>query len=212
MYSWKRQNYLTYQHIFGGVKKKYLSLFLSLSLSLSLSIFLCLSVCLSLFLTLSHTRTLFLFVYIFFFLPLSHWFVKWHYTLLLCLTFVYLLTAGDGCFYIGMGAKSAKPTIPSYEPYQCCPSKVAQGTKVAKVSPISKPKLRHDDKPKRPKLASSTTTTTPAPPALKSINKLSAKDSRKTIQPQATGKKEDKPKKDTAKAKKGFFGSGNYHD
>lgn len=127
------------------------------------------------------------------------------------LTFVYLLTAGDGCFYIGMGAKSAKPTIPSYEPYQCCPSKVMRDTKVVKVSPAGKSKLR-PDKPKRSKPTSTgATTTTPPPPlpGLKPINKLSAKDSRKTLQQPA--KKEDKPKKE-AKAKKGFFGSGNYHE
>lgn len=109
----------------------------------------------------------------------------------------------DGCFYIGMGAKSAKPTIPSYEPYQCCPSKVVRDTKVAKANPVSKINLQHD-KPKRPAKQTPTTTTTPKPPALKPINKLSAKDSRKTLQ--AAPQKEEKPKKDS-KAKKGFFGS-----
>lgn len=103
-----------------------------------------------------------------------------------------------------MGAKSAKPMIPSYEPYQCCPTKVTRGTKVAKVSPVaSKAKLRHD-KPNRnrPTLKQTPLAVTPTePPALKSINKLSAKDSKKSLA----------AKEAAAKGKKGFFGSGKYY-
>lgn len=36
--------------------------------------------------------------------------------------------AGDGCFYIGLGGKSALPN-PPLEPYQCCPTKGTRGTK-----------------------------------------------------------------------------------
>ncbi|KAK9884507.1 hypothetical protein WA026_007346 [Henosepilachna vigintioctopunctata] len=38
----------------------------------------------------------------------------------------------DQCFYIGMGGKAAFPTK-SFESYQCCPSKPAGGTRVAKL-------------------------------------------------------------------------------
>ncbi|XP_032453860.1 uncharacterized protein DDB_G0284459-like [Nasonia vitripennis] len=121
-----------------------------------------------------------------------------------------------------MGAKSAKPTIPSYEPYQCCPSKVTRSTKVAKVSPVAgKPKLQHktsssssssssSSTSKRPKI---TPTISTPPPSLKPINKLSAKDSRKTLQSASvrtsTATTSEKAKKEQAKAKKskGFFGS-----
>ncbi|KAJ8675217.1 hypothetical protein QAD02_011003, partial [Eretmocerus hayati] len=114
----------------------------------------------------------------------------------------------DSCFYIGMGANSAKPTVPSYEPYQCCPSKVTRNTKVAKVSHKDKSRAKQSDdkatKSKVPTSSTTTTTTTPAPATLKPINKLSSKDSRKTLQ-QSTDKKEEKVKKE--KAKRGFFGS-----
>lgn len=110
-----------------------------------------------------------------------------------------MLTAGDGCFYIGMGGKSAKPKIPSYEPYQCCPAKLAQGTKVAKVTKISssaKDKGKYQGRTDKPLL-----------PGLKPINKLTAKDSRKT----ATISKADSDAKESkSKAKRGFFGSGKY--
>ena len=106
-----------------------------------------------------------------------------------------LLTAGDGCFYIGMGGKSAKPKIPSYEPYQCCPAKVAHGTKIAKatkISPAAKDKGKAHERSEKLGL-----------PGLKPINKLTAKESRKmaTI---GVSKSSDQ------KAKKGFFGSGKY--
>lgn len=112
-----------------------------------------------------------------------------------------MLTAGDGCFYIGMGGKSAKPKIPSYEPYQCCPTKLAHGTKVAKVtkiSPITKDKSKFQGTGKTDKLLL---------PALKPINKLKPKESTKsaTISRIDSDAKESKPK-----AKRGFFGSGKY--
>lgn len=97
-----------------------------------------------------------------------------------------------------MGGKSAKPKIPSYEPYQCCPAKVAHGTKVAKVTkiPVTKDKGKVHERSEKLGL-----------PGLKPINKLTAKDSRKTatVSPgvSKTGGGEQK-------AKKGFFGSGKY--
>ncbi|XP_048512903.1 uncharacterized protein LOC125501375 [Athalia rosae] len=93
-----------------------------------------------------------------------------------------------------MGGKSAKPKIPSYAPYQCCPAEVARGTKVAKASPVAKSVGRK-----------SSTKLQVAPP-LKPINKLSAKDSKKTANlqvPSTTAKADSK----SGKGKKGFFGS-----
>lgn len=108
-----------------------------------------------------------------------------------------MLTAGDGCFYIGMGGKSAKPKIPSYQPYQCCPAKVAHGTKVAKVTkvgPVTKDKGKVHERSEKLGL-----------PGLKPINKLTAKDSRKTATVSSGVSKSS-----DHKAKKGFFGSGKY--
>ncbi|XP_047114622.1 uncharacterized protein LOC124794951 [Schistocerca piceifrons] len=45
-----------------------------------------------------------------------------------------IVVKGDGCFYIGLGGKSVVPN-PSYEPYQCCPTKVKQGSRIAKATP-----------------------------------------------------------------------------
>lgn len=64
----------------------------------------------------------------------------------------FLLTAGDRCFYIGLGAKPAVPKM-SYEPYQCCPTKVQSLTKVAKATPTKVPSKNIDtskqaDKPR----------------------------------------------------------------
>lgn len=111
-----------------------------------------------------------------------------------------MLTAGDGCFYIGMGGKSAKPKIPSYEPYQCCPAKVAHGTKVAKatkISTVGKGKGKGHGTDKSEKLGL---------PALKPINKLTAKDSRKAATVSSGVSKTGADQK----AKKGFFGTGKY--
>lgn len=115
-----------------------------------------------------------------------------------------MLTAGDGCFYIGMGGKSAKPKIPSYEPYQCCPAKLAHSTKVAKVTkigPIAKDKG---------KSRGTSSTDKPQLPALKPINKLTAKESKKSA---TISSKVDRDAKETKpKAKRGFFGSGKYYN
>lgn len=114
-----------------------------------------------------------------------------------------MLTAGDGCFYIGMGGKSAKPKIPSYEPYQCCPTKLAHGTKVAKVSkigPITKDKNKFQGKTGK--------TDKPLLPALKPINKLTAKESKKSAT--ISSKVDSDAKESKSKAKRGFFGSGKY--
>nr|XP_031848891.1 uncharacterized protein LOC116434391 [Nomia melanderi] len=97
-----------------------------------------------------------------------------------------------------MGGKSAKPKIPSYEPYQCCPAKVAHGTKVAKatkVSPMAKGKGKAHGAERSDKLGL---------PALKPINKLTSKDSRKT----ATVSPGVRKNGGDHKAKKGFFGTG----
>ncbi|XP_015185698.1 PREDICTED: uncharacterized protein LOC107071317 isoform X1 [Polistes dominula] len=120
---------------------------------------------------------------------------------------LYLLTAGDGCFYIGMGGKSAKPKIPSYEPYQCCPAKVARGTKLAKATKVSsvikeKDRLHGNVKSRFGKMETS---------ALKPINKLTAKESRKMATTSSTIKSTastTEVKQSQSKAKRGFFGTG----
>lgn len=97
-----------------------------------------------------------------------------------------------------MGGKSAKPKIPSYEPYQCCPAKVAHGTKVAKmtkVGPLAKDKGKTHERSDKLGL-----------PGLKPINKLTPKESRKT----ATVSSGVSKTTGDQKAKKGFFGSGKY--
>lgn len=99
-----------------------------------------------------------------------------------------------------MGGKSAKPKIPSYEPYQCCPTKLAHGTKVAKVtkiSPITKDKSKFQDRTDKPLL-----------PGLKPINKLTAKESKKSAT--ISSKVDSDAKESKSKAKRGFFGSGKY--
>ncbi|KAJ0178650.1 hypothetical protein K1T71_005425 [Dendrolimus kikuchii] len=55
----------------------------------------------------------------------------------------------DRCFYIGLGAKPAVPKM-TYEPYQCCPTKVQSPTRVAKATPTSVP-AKKLDKEKTPK-------------------------------------------------------------
>lgn len=148
---------------------------------------------------------------------------------------MYLLTAGDGCFYIGMGGKSAKPTVPSYEPYQCCPAKPNQATRVAKVSRVTASqkgtasgKLSNIGVTSKSNLgkASSTKTTSSSSnlvPALKPINKLTAKDSKKiatvvdtnggaskTVGNKMNNNAPNKANPKSSKGKKGFFGSGKY--
>lgn len=91
----------------------------------------------------------------------------------------FLLTAGDRCFYIGLGAKPAVPKM-TYEPYQCCPTKVQSPTKVAKATPTKIPAKKLDKQ--KPVAAEKPT---------KGKNKALAKS--------------DKP----SKGKKGLFGSEN---
>jgi hypothetical protein len=101
-----------------------------------------------------------------------------------------------------MGGKSAKPKIPSYEPYQCCPAKLAHGTKVAKVtkiSPIAKDKGKSHGAGRTDK---------PQLPALKPINKLTAKESKKSAT--ISSRVDSDAKESKSKAKRGFFGSGKY--
>lgn len=101
-----------------------------------------------------------------------------------------------------MGGKSAKPKIPSYEPYQCCPAKIGHGTKIAKATKVSpsikdKTKSRSIGRMDKPQL-----------PALKPINKLTAKDSKRSAT--VSSKMDNDLKESHSKAKKGFFGSGKY--
>ncbi|XP_035717934.1 uncharacterized protein LOC118439841 [Vespa mandarinia] len=109
-----------------------------------------------------------------------------------------------------MGGKSAKPKIPSYEPYQCCPAKVARGTKLAKatkVSPIIKEKDRVVHGKVRGRLGKTETS------ALKPINKLTPKESKKMATSSsiksatATSSPTTVVKQSHSKVKRGFFGS-----
>lgn len=107
--------------------------------------------------------------------------------------------AGDQCFFIGMGGRTAFPTK-SYESYQCCPSKPTGGTKVAK---LASPKGLKHNTPARPETHAqpkNVVKKAPKPPAPK-INPVKPKD--KAVKPAA--EKEGK-----AKPKKGFFGTGKY--
>ncbi|KAL4706802.1 hypothetical protein ACJJTC_018183 [Scirpophaga incertulas] len=79
----------------------------------------------------------------------------------------------DRCFYIGLGAKPAVPKM-TYEPYQCCPTKVQSPTKVAKATPTKMPSK---------KLGKETVKSVPEKPA-KGKNKALAKSDK-----QAKGKK-----------------------
>lgn len=123
------------------------------------------------------------------------------------------LPTGDGCFYIGMGGKNAKPTIPSYEPYQCCPANVNRGTKVAKVSRVSQSaKTQIGNKLSSSHSSTSTPTTAPtiAEPQLKPINKLTAKESKKNAKIGTDKDKSSSQSNKVTKPKRGFFGSGKY--
>ncbi|XP_053603360.1 uncharacterized protein hlk isoform X3 [Plodia interpunctella] len=55
----------------------------------------------------------------------------------------------DRCFYIGLGAKPAVPKM-TYEPYQCCPTKVQSPTKVAKATPTKVTPKKLEKEKKRP--------------------------------------------------------------
>lgn len=115
-----------------------------------------------------------------------------------------LLPAGDGCFYVGLGGKETLPKQSSFEPYQCCPTKVTRGTKVAKMSPsapMGKPaafgKSRQSTNSKPP---------SPIKPKLPAVKIPAPKPKLKEPASKSTAVKAEKP----AKGKKGFFGSGKY--
>ena len=119
-----------------------------------------------------------------------------------------------------MGGKNAKPTVPSYEPYQCCPAKPNRATRVAKVSRVTEShKVRGVSSSGTTKLSRGGTSSAPIVPALKPINKLTAKDSRKIATISEPARKDGDSKAGSsvrgntakaAKGKKGFFGSGKY--
>lgn len=122
------------------------------------------------------------------------------------------MTAGDGCFYVGLGGKSTLPKQSSYEPYQCCPTKVTRGTKVAKMTPHQTPV----SKPTFGKVRQSTNSqpTKPAPkPVVKSTPKLSTPKLPTPKLPtpvRLPAKPVREPIKTEKKGKKSFFGSGKY--
>lgn len=122
-----------------------------------------------------------------------------------------LLTAGDGCFYVGLGGKDTLPKQSSYEPYQCCPTKVAHGTKVAKMSPSSPmgkpPAFGKSRQSTNSKPATKPKPPTPAKsaPAKLSVKEATIKAAKAASKAPTTVVKADKPK-----TKRGFFGSGKY--
>lgn len=103
--------------------------------------------------------------------------------------------AGDGCFYVGLGGKSVVPKPASYEPYQCCPTKLGKGTKVAKMTAtkLPKPSVKKNEGSSK-KSESNTKPFTPARSANKKDKPITAA---------------AKPEK-KEKGKKGFFGIGKY--
>lgn len=115
--------------------------------------------------------------------------------------------AGDGCFIIGLGGKNAVPK-PVYEPYQCCPTKVKKGTKVAKATPTSSGKK--EEPPKKKAKGEN--------PGGGGTSKYSSSnnDNVKSKDTKGYGKdNKDKAisspsKEKSSKGKKGFFGSGKY--
>lgn len=116
--------------------------------------------------------------------------------------------AGDGCFYVGLGGRSLLPQ-PKYQPYQCCPSKVSRGSKVAKATPSPVKQVTHaKDRPLQTvrkstvRLPKPKPTPPPPPKSDKGGSKLiSIKE-----KPGPLIGKQDKPKG----SKKGFFGTGKY--
>lgn len=108
--------------------------------------------------------------------------------------------AGKGCFYVGLGGKNAVPN-PSYEHYQCCPSKDTRGSKVAKANPTTA-------SARKP----ATSTGKPDKPSVKTTGKeSSSQDNKSTSKEKGKGASsaKEKPEK-TKKGKKSFFGSGKY--
>lgn len=122
--------------------------------------------------------------------------------------------AGDGCFYVGLGGKNRFPS-PSYEPYQCCPSKPSQGSKIPKMSPAPNPKQvtakttpsRSPSPPSQPKpfqTARKDAKTPKSPPPKPQPVKAPLKN------PKDAAKDTKEKKVEKGKGKKGFFGTGKY--
>lgn len=109
-----------------------------------------------------------------------------------------------------MGGRPSKhPSSSSYEPFQCCPSKPAKSSKVAKIqpklpSPKSVPKKVANKPPVQAKK--------PEPVPQKPLTKVSkanheVKGREKQSKPVQPSVKE---KTNAGKPKKGFFGTGKY--
>ncbi|ENN72382.1 hypothetical protein YQE_11017, partial [Dendroctonus ponderosae] len=111
----------------------------------------------------------------------------------------------DGCFYIGMGGRPGKyPSASSYEPFQCCPSKPAKSSKVAKIQP-KLPSPKGVPKKANPKAA--------PPKKPEPVQKPLAKVSKANHDVKGRDKGSPPPVKDKPnKPKKGFFGTGNLLD
>lgn len=110
--------------------------------------------------------------------------------------------AGKGCFYIGLGGKSAVPN-PSYEPFQCCPSKVTRDFKVAKANPTTTSARK-----------SSTSADKLDKPTIKTTGKESSSQDNKPLasskdKGKGASSAKEKPEK-SKKGKKSLFGSGKY--
>lgn len=110
--------------------------------------------------------------------------------------------AGKGCFYIGLGGKSAVPN-PSYEPYQCCPSKAPRSSKVVNASPTTASARKF-----------ATSNSRLDKPSLKTTGKEStSQDNKPLVTSKDKGKDVSSAKEKPEKSKKGkrsFFGSGKY--
>lgn len=124
---------------------------------------------------------------------------------------------GDGCFYVGLGGKNTFPN-PSYQPYQCCPNKPSQGTKLPKMSPRLPNIKQVTAKPSRPPPPPPPTqkpfqtarkdAKTPKSPPPKPAEKAPVKNTKEA--PKNGKEKVALPKAEKGKGKKGFFGTGKY--
>lgn len=125
---------------------------------------------------------------------------------------------GDGCFYVGLGGQKQYPANPSFQPYQCCPSKSKVGTKVPKISATNTKHDSHKQSQLNPKPL--TTVRKDSKTTAKSIQSkpvakpTSTKPSSKTPTKENEGTKgkaagNAKPQ-DKGKGKKSFFGTGKY--
>ncbi|XP_023720449.1 uncharacterized protein LOC111871518 isoform X4 [Cryptotermes secundus] len=115
-----------------------------------------------------------------------------------------IIISGKGCFYIGLGGKSAVPN-PSYEPYQCCPSKAPRSSKVANASPTTASARKF-----------ATSNSRLDKPSLKTTGKEStSQDNKPLVTSKDKGKDassaKEKPEK-SKRGKKSFFGSGDIDD